>query len=341
MVLCLNIFAQNKENSDLKNTIQKIILGKKADVGISIIGIENDIVSINADQLYPMLSTVKFPIALTILDQIEKGKLSMKQNIFIKKDELLENTWSPFQKENPNGNISITLEEAMKWMVSYSDNNLTDILLRLIGGTETVKTFIDSENFIIKNNEEDMHKDWDSQFVNQIKPNYATLLLKEFSEGKILNKINTKWLYDAMLNNTTGMKRLKGKLTANIQVAHRTGTSFTNDAGMTGAINDFGIIELPNKKKIYIAVFVRDSLENFENSEEMIADIAKAAYNFYLNKKRLIYLKYEPNNSINFLLSNICCKRSNLKHLFKILRKKHKSGSHFHSRWTEWKCYPF
>lgn len=284
IILCLNIFAQNKENSDLKNTIQKILSNKKADVGISIIGTENDQVSINADQLYPMLSNVKFSIALTILNKVEKGELSMKQKIFIKKEELLEDTWSPFKKENPNGNILITLEEAMKWMISYSDNNLTDILLRLIEGTETVQTFIDSQDFIIKNNEEDMHKDWDSQFVNQIKPKYATLLLKEFSEGKILNKTNTKWLYQAMLNNTTGLKRLKGKIPANIKVAHRTGTSFTNDAGMTGAINDFGIIELPNKKKIYIAVFVHDTFESFDNSEEIIADISKAAYDFYLKK---------------------------------------------------------
>lgn len=88
-----------------------------------------------------------------------------------------------------------------------------------------------------------------------------------------------------MLNNTTGMKRLKGKLLANVKVAHRTGTSFTNDAGMTGAINDFGIIELPNNKKIYIAVFVHDTFESFDDSEEIIADIAEATYDFYLNTK--------------------------------------------------------
>lgn len=187
----IHVFSQKKTNLELKNTLEKIVSNKKAEVGISIIGHGNDVVSINDNKLYPMLSTVKFPIALAILDQIEKGKLSMNQKIFIKKEELLEDTWSPFKKENPNGNISITLEEAMKWMILYSDNNLTDILLRLIAGTETVQTFIDSENFIIKNNEEDMHKDWDSQFVNQIKPNYATLLLKEFSEGKILNKTHT------------------------------------------------------------------------------------------------------------------------------------------------------
>ncbi|UFH32502.1 class A beta-lactamase [Chryseobacterium sp. C-71] len=279
-LFCIQVFSQKKINLELKNTLEKIVSNKKAEVGISIIGSGNDVVSINDNKLYPMLSTVKFTIALAILDQIEKGKLSMNQKIFIKKEELLEDTWSPFKKENPNGNISITLEEAMKWMISYSDNNLTDILLRIIGGTETVQTFIDSENFIIKNNEED-----DSQFVNQIKPNYATLLLKEFSEGKILNKTHTKWLYQAMLNNTTGMKRLKGKLPANIEVSHRTGTSFTNNAGMTGAINDFGIIELPNNKKIYIAVFVHDTFESFDDSEEMIADIAKATYDFYLNTK--------------------------------------------------------
>lgn len=281
----IHVFSQKKTNLELKNTLEKIISNKKAEVGISIIGLENEVVSINDNKLYPMLSTVKFPIALAILDQIEKGKLSLNQKIFIKKEELLENTWSPFKNENPNGNISITLEEAMKWMISYSDNNLTDILLRLIGGTETVQTFIDSENFIIKNNEDDMHKDWDSQFVNQIKPNYATLLLKEFSEGKILNKNYTKWLYQAMLSNTTGIKRLKGKLPPNVKVAHRTGTSFTNDAGMTGAINDFGIIELSNNKKIYIAVFVHDTFESFDDSEEIIADIAKATYDFYLNTK--------------------------------------------------------
>lgn len=283
--VCLTSSAKTRENLRLKNKLQKIILNKKAKVGISIIGTQNDYVAINDDLLYPMLSTVKFPVALTVLNQTEKGQLSFEQKIFIKKEELLEDTYSPFRDENPNGNISITLEEAMRWMISYSDNNLTDVLLNLIGGTEAVQTFINKEDFIINNNENDMHKDWDSQFVNQIKPKYATSLLKEFTAGKILNKTNTKWLYQAMLNNKTGLKRLKGKLPTDIQVAHRTGTSFTNSEGMTGAINDLGIIELPNREKIYIAVFIHNTFESFEDSEEIIADISRATYDFYAYKK--------------------------------------------------------
>ena len=39
------------------------------------------------------------------------------------------------------------------------------------------------------------------------------------------------------------------------KIAHRTGTSFTNKEGMTGAINDYGIIELPGKRK-FILLFL-------------------------------------------------------------------------------------
>lgn len=285
LLLSSPLFSQTNNPKELTKTIQSLIANKKADVGVSIMDLsKKDRVQINGEKLYPMLSTVKFPIALAVLRKIEKGELSMQQKLFIKKEELLDNTWSPFKEKYPDGNIEISLEEAMKWMVSYSDNNLTDILLRLIGGTEPVQKMLESRNFIIQNNEEEMHQNWESQFVNKITPNEAIRQLQDFYNGKILNREHTQWLYTAMLNNVAGTKRLKGKLPKNVKTAHRTGTSFTNDAGMTGAVNDFGIIELPGKKRMYIAIFVHDTYEKFEDAEGIIADIAKAAYDYY-NKK--------------------------------------------------------
>ncbi|MGG7468892.1 class A beta-lactamase [Chryseobacterium arthrosphaerae] len=285
LFLSISLFSQQKTVPDLTQQLTTLIAGKKADVGVSIIApYKREIIQINGNNFYPMLSTVKFPIALTILHKVEKGELSLQQKLFIKKEELLEDTWSPFKKEYPEGNIEISLEDAIKWMVSYSDNNLTDILLRLIGGPEPVQKFINSKNFIIKNNEEDMHKDWQSQFINTIIPNEATRLLEKFYNGKLLNKKHTQWLYMAMINNASGAKRIKGNLPKTVKVAHRTGTSFTNKKGMTGAVNDFGIIELSDKERIYIAVFVHDTYETFENAEAIIADIAKATYDYYHKK---------------------------------------------------------
>lgn len=197
-----NIFSQTDKKEDLQKQIEQILLNKKADVGVSILGIrKKEMIQINGEKFYPMLSTVKIPIALAILHKVQKGELTMNQKIFIKKEELLENpdNWSPFKEKFPNGNVSISLEEVIIWMVSSSDNNLTDILLRLIGGPKTVEDFINSKKLIIKNNEEDMHKDWPSQFINQTTPNEAISLLKNFNSGKLLNKEYTEWLYKAMV----------------------------------------------------------------------------------------------------------------------------------------------
>ncbi|WP_223599533.1 class A beta-lactamase [Chryseobacterium sp. GVT01B] len=285
LLASLPLFSQHSKLSDLKKNIESIIANKKADVGVSIMGpYQKETIQINGNKLYPMLSTVKFPIALTVLKKVEKGELSLQQKLFIKKEELLEDTWSPFKKEHPEGNIEISVEEALRWIVSYSDNNISDILMRLVGGPEPVQQLVNSKDCIIQNNEEDMHKDWESQFVNKITPNEAIRLLEAFNNRKILNKEHTLWLYNTMLNNTAGSKRLKGKLPSSVKVAHRTGTSFTNKEGMTGAINDFGIIELSDKKKIYIAVFVHDTYEKFENAEAIIAEISKAAYDHHHKK---------------------------------------------------------
>lgn len=78
--LCLNVFSQNRENTDLKKTVENIISTKKAKVGISIIRTgENKFIQINADEFFPMLSTVKFPIALKILNKVEKGEKILRR----------------------------------------------------------------------------------------------------------------------------------------------------------------------------------------------------------------------------------------------------------------------
>jgi len=271
--------------TDLRQKIEQIILTKKADVGVSILNLENgDTLSFNGNKHYPMISVFKFHIALTVLSKVDKGEVSLNQKLFIKKSELLENTWSPFREKYPNGDISISLKEALQWMVSVSDNNLCDLLIRLVGGVRTVDNFINSPDFIIKNDEEGMHQNWDAQFLNTTTPNFSNQLLKLFLEKKLLSKKSTKFLYKTMVATSVGQNRIKGKLPPKTEVAHRTGSSFTNDAGLTGAINDIGTVKLPNGKYFIISVFVHNTTESFKNGEEIIADITKAAWDYYTKK---------------------------------------------------------
>ena len=87
-----------------------------------------------------------------------------------------------------------------------------------------------------------------------------------------------------MVSTSVGQNRIKAKLPTNTEVAHRTGSSFTNDAGLTGAINDIGIVRLPNGKYFIISIFVHNTTEKFKDGEEIIADITKATWDNYTTK---------------------------------------------------------
>ena len=64
--------------TDLRQKIEQIISTKKADVGVSILNLENgDTLSFNGNKHYPMISAFKFHIALTVLDKVDKGELSL------------------------------------------------------------------------------------------------------------------------------------------------------------------------------------------------------------------------------------------------------------------------
>lgn len=275
------IFAQNKD--ELRKQIGQIVATKNADVGVSILGLENgDTLSINGNKHFPMLSVFKFHVAVTVLDKVDKGELSLVQKLFIKKSELIENTWSPFRDNYPNGNISITVKEALRWTIINSDNNMCDILIRLVGGIESIHNCFNSPNFVIKNNEEAMHENWYAQFLNTTTPNYTTKLLKSLFQGQLLTKSSTNFLYKTMVETAVGENRIKGKLPKTTIVAHRTGSSFTNNEGLTGAVNDIGIVELPNGNHFAIAVFVHNTEEKFNAAEEIIADITKATWEYYM-----------------------------------------------------------
>jgi beta-lactamase class A len=64
-------------------------------------------------------------------------------------------------------------------------------------------------------------------------------------------------------------------------VAHKTGSSGTNDYGITAATNDVGIVTLPNEKHFAIVVFISNSTAGEEKCEDIIAEIAKVVWDTF------------------------------------------------------------
>ncbi len=273
-------FAQKAE---LKKEISKITEGKNATVAVSVLGIDfpfkynNE----NAEKKLPMQSVFKYHIALAVLDLVDQGKLSLDQKVFINKSELLPNTWSPIREKNPEGNFEMPISELIEYSVAMSDNVGCDVLLRLIGGPKVVNDYIVSKgvkNTQIVYNEELMQSAWKNQYENYTTMKSATRLLKDFYKGKILSKKSTEFLLAVMYRTSTGLNKIVEQLPKYAKVAHKTGSSGKNDAGLTGAENDIAIITLPNGKTYAIAIFVSDSTESYDVNCKMISDISKVVF---------------------------------------------------------------
>jgi len=278
-------FAQT--TNQLREELNQIIASKNATVGISIKSIEDkDTLSINGNLKMPLMSVFKFHIALAVLNKVDEGKLSLTQEIFINKKDLHEDTWSPMKEDYPHGNMNLTLDKLLRYTVSHSDNNGCDILINLIGGTKVVQKFINAQgikDFVIKVNEEQM-KTWKNLYINTTTPLATTELLEKFFKGEILKENTTKYLYQIMVETSRGVTWMKAGLPENTELAHRTGMSGTNDNNLRVAMNDVGIVKLPNGKHFILSVYLKEITEKQEDTEKILADITRATWNYFTKK---------------------------------------------------------
>ncbi|MBW8360516.1 MAG: class A beta-lactamase, subclass A2 [Weeksellaceae bacterium] len=279
MLMSVFCFSQN-----LKEDINKIVKGKNATVSVSVLSFDEPFsLNVNGDKKLPMQSVFKFHIALAVLDFVDQGKLQLNHKIFIKKADLLENTWSPIRKKYPEG-AELPLSEIIRYTVAESDNTGCDFLLRLVGGTQTVQQFMDRKgikDFAITANEEEMHKDWKAQYTNFTTTNSLNALLKKFQDGEMVSKNSSDFLLNVMLATTTGTNKIVEQLPPGTPVAHKTGSSGKNSAGLTGAENDAAIVSLPNGKQYALSVFVSDSMESDAVNCKMISDISTEVWHYF------------------------------------------------------------
>lgn len=284
MLALLSPILVSAQQGALRQQITAITKSSKGIVGVSILNIESgDTLSVNGDARLVMHSVMKVPIALTVLHWVDSGKFTLDKKIHIKKKDLPAN-YSPLRDKYPNGDIDLSIGELLSYTVSLSDNDACDILLKVIDGPKTVQDYmlrLGIRGIAVRASEADMASSWELQYTNWCKPKEATILLDKFYKGEILSKPNTDFLYKLLTETSTGPHRIKGLLPAGTVVAHKTGTSPTNAAGLSPATNDIGIVTLPNGKHLIISIFVCNSTDDDATREAVIAKIAKAAFDFY------------------------------------------------------------
>lgn len=279
---CSNATSNSDKNSQVKYVLDSFIQSQKAEFSVSIIGPDSGSqYAHNADKHFIMMSVVKFPQAVALLHLVDEGLLSLDSTIFFDSVSLKRNTWSPFAEEHPYGDARMTLRQCLDYSVGMSDNIVCDRLYELLHWTN-VTTYIQSlgiKDFNIASNYKNLNKN--QLNINYTSANAMTHLLKQIADEKLLSENSRKVLLDIMKATTTGQNRLKGMLPNNTVVAHKTGTFFENDS-FINALNDVGIVYLPDGRYYCISVLVNNSLMGEEHTEKAIAYINQLYYKSFL-----------------------------------------------------------
>jgi len=278
----VSIATTSAQRNDLHKTIHELAAQVDGQVGVAIMNLStNDTLIYNANGVFAMQSVYKFPLALAVLKKVDQKKLSLNQKIKITKQDLHPNTLSPLRDKYPDQNIEITLLELLHYTVVESDNNACDVLFGLLKGPRNVQKYVESvdvKEMKIEATEEEMSKDWYVQFTNWSKPRAMLRLLELFYKKKLLSTSSYEILWKMMAETSRGNNRIKGLLPEGTEVIHRPGTGPTNNEGKIGAVNDVGIVKLPNGKYFAIVVYAGRSTNDLAMLEKIIAEITLAAY---------------------------------------------------------------
>lgn len=280
-------YANNNETI-LKDEIMSVIKDKKATIGVAIIYDGKDTLTINNKYRYPTVSVYKFYQALAIMNYLDINDISLDSTILIKKEDFLSETYSPLRDKYIEGNLELPISELLKYSVSKSDNNACDILFNFVGGTKNVDKYIKEigvKETQISATEAEMNLDIENQYLNWTTPLSAVYSLDKFLRTDLFDKQYRNFLVNILIETSTGEDKIKGLLPKETIVGHKTGSSSRNEFGIKIADNDLGFILLPNQKIYTIAIFVMNSTESDVENANIIAQISKIVYDYYLQQE--------------------------------------------------------
>ena len=275
--------------------------------------------SLRGDERFPLASVCKLPIAAHILAMVDEGRLSLDEELTIPRYDVwpgvsvVAERW-PKQRR-------FRLDELVEWMVAKSDNTAVQTLFRIGGGPKAMSARLRQwrvDGIRLDRSERQCTLDaagvrqappvsrWTPEMSDKLTaaipaperlaamrafladprdtgtPAGTVQLLKKVFAGELLSPKLTARLVEILKATTTGSARIKGLLPAGTVVAHKTGTTGTV-MDFNGSTNDAGVILLPGGGQVAIAVYVKGSRGNLAARELVIARIAKAAFDGWVN----------------------------------------------------------
>ena len=245
-----------------------------------------------ADELYPQQSVSKFWVALTAMDAVDRGRVSLDDKVSLGRGDLTL-FHQPIAAQILGGGLTTTLGDLMVKAITTSDNTANDKLMRSVGGPDAVRAFI-ARNGLGAVRFYDGERALQSKIAGLIwsqsysigdafykarnalpysvrkaafdryvedpydgaSPTAIVGALARLKRGQLLSPASTARLLSIMGNTKTGANRLKGGLRPGWSLSHKTGTGQVLGSVQAG-YNDIGILTAPDGRSYAVAVMIK------------------------------------------------------------------------------------
>lgn len=255
----------SQENSSLKTALQNLAASYPTlTLGVFFVDLDSgDYVDINASSSFPAASTIKLPIVVALLQDVDAGKIRLDETITLKKEMIVGGSGDMQYKRV---GTQFTVQEIANKMITISDNTAANMLISRLGGMEALNQRFQSWGLTstgIRNLLPDL------QGTNSTSPKDLGTLLGMVNKGNLVSAQSRDRLLDIM-RRTVRNQLLPSGLEPGVTIAHKTG-----DIGTMLA--DAGLVELPNGKRYIIAVMVQRS-NNDIRAEKLISSVSRTTY---------------------------------------------------------------
>jgi serine-type D-Ala-D-Ala carboxypeptidase (penicillin-binding protein 5/6) len=289
-VLAMCVFVgQARSQSTLSNSIaeavQPLIQGYQGDVAVAVYHFESDTHwSIRGDVVMPTASLVKLPVMVEAYRQVASGKVKLDQRIEVKKEDMVQG--SGILTSHFSAGTTISLRDAIRLMIVYSDNTATNLVVDAIGLPATTaamkelgypETQLNAKVFrrdvSIAPERSEKYGLGSTTAIDMVK------LVTQLKRGELAGPESTDAMIDHLLN-CDDKSRFPLLLPTKVKVAHKTGsvTRVRTDAGLLmGPGCTIALCVLTDNNKD-----IRWTDDNAGN--KLSADIAKSVYDLLAPK---------------------------------------------------------
>lgn len=275
----------------LERDIHTLMRDKKALVGVALLTEDGLCAGVHMDAPFPLLSVIKFPLAVAVLEKMQHEQATLTTMIPVRAEQLHTGTHSPLRDQRGRRDMEVSLEDLLRYTVTFSDNNGCDILMEYVGGPAVVEACarrLGADNVFIGHNEDWMHLNIYNQDANWGTPRSMARMLPGFFNSPAFSQEHKDFLTGIM----AGTPALPGKilegLPQGLTAGHKTGSSDRTPQGLKLADNDLAFFRLPDGRYVALAVFLCNSLESPEANLSLIKDITRLSVDWLARQPMLL-----------------------------------------------------